>query len=412
MNTRLTRTALAAALLLGGACSACADVVTDWNSLALNATHFNAGGNPFMQLRVLAQAHAAMADALNAVERRHAAYAIELKAAPGASADAAVASAAHTVLVANVPAQRPALDAALANSLSKVADGAGKSDGVALGRQVAEQLLALRAGDGYANKVTFQIPAPGPGVWQQTPGFGPMLFYNWSQTQPMAIRNLKDYDLGGPPALSSEQWARDYNEVKSLGGRRSTARTAEQTEVAMFWTIQSAVAWNSAAQAASKARSLSLHDNARLFALLNIAMNDAAVVGFEQKARYNFWRPYTAIRYSGGPAQAGLVGDPNWEPLLNTPGFQDYPSAHCVFAGAAASVLLAFFPDDKVDVSVTHPPLAGTTHRWSSFTQMTREIEDARVWAGIHFRTADEHGTRIGRKIGADVVATQLKPLP
>ena len=271
-------------------------------------------------------------------------------------------------------------------------------------------MLASRANDGFSNKVEFKFPAPGLGVWQQTPQFGPMLFYVWGQMQPMAIKNVKEYDLGGPPALDSEQFAKDYNEVKSVGARKSSTRTADQTAVAVFWTVATMMPWNGAAQSASKAHNLSVVENARLFALLNIAAHDAQIVGIEQKARYNFWRPYNAIRYPGGPGNSALTGDPSWEPLLNTPGFQDYPSGHCIDSGAALGALLAIFPDDKVNYSHTWIPAVGVTRSWSSFTQMAKEVEDARVWAGIHYRTADEHGTRMGRKVAEYAVSNIMQP--
>jgi len=387
-----------------------ADAVTDWNSIALSASSPFAGGNTWTQTRTLAHVHAAIFDAVNAIDGKYRPYAVDLKAPPGVAIDAMVASAAHTVLIAEAPSQRAVLDSALAATLNNVSDSAGKTDGIAFGKQVAEKLLASRANDGFSNKVEFKFPPPGPGVWQQTPQFGPMLFYVWGQMQPMAIKNVKEYDLGGPPALDSEQFAKDYNEVKSVGARKSSTRTADQTAVAVFWTVATMMPWNGAAQSASKAHNLSVVENARLFALLNIAAHDAQIVGIEQKARYNFWRPYNAIRYPGGPGNSALTGDPSWEPLLNTPGFQDYPSGHCIDSGAALGALLAIFPDDKVNYSHTWIPAVGVTRSWSSFTQMAKEVEDARVWAGIHYRTADEHGTRMGRKVAEYAVSNIMQP--
>ncbi len=390
-----------------------ADVVTDWNTTAINVTQLAAGfpGGSFSQTRTLAHTHAAIFDTVNAIERKYQPYAVDLKAPAGASVEAAVATAAHTVLVAEVPLQKAMLDSLLATALEKMPEGQGKTAGHALGKEVADKLLAIYATDGFTNKVTFTIPPPGPGVWQQTPQFGPMIQYVWGQMRPMAIKNVKDYDIGGPPALTSEQWVKDYNEVKTLGARHSTTRTAEQTAVAAFWTVQTMIPWNATARAASTARNLSVHENARLFALLNIAAHDTQIVGIEQKVCYNFWRPYTAIRYAGGPGHPALTSDPTWEPLLNTPGFQDYPSGHCITSGGAEGVLRAFFGDDKVEVSVTHIPLSGIVRSWTSSSQMAKEVEDARVWGGIHTRTADEHGTRAGRKIGVYVFENILRPL-
>ncbi len=405
--------ALAAATLLLSSGVSRADAVTDWNQTALNATHVTAAfaGGAIYQVRVLAHMHTAIFDTVNAIDRQYTPYSVDLKALPGTSIDAAVASAAHAVLFAEAPAQRAAVDRALAAALGKVPEGPGKSDGVALGKQVAEKLLAVWANDGVTDSAVFQIPPAGRGVWQQTPQWGVPILYSWRQVKPMAIKDARAYDIGGPPALTSERFARDYNEIKSLGGRHSTARTSEQLAVASYWTVQTMIPWNKAAQAASRARNLSVTENARLFALLNIAAHDTQIVAMEQKYRYNFWRPYTAIRYPGGPGHPALTSDPNWEPVINTPGHQDYPSGHCTTSGGALGVLLAFFPDDKVNVTDIHMPLLGINRSWTSFTQMAKEVEDARVWAGIHFRAADEDGTKMGRKVGEDTVATLLRPL-
>lgn len=390
-----------------------ADAVTEWNQTAVNVTNVTAAfaGGAWFQARTLAHAHAAIFDAVNAIERRYTPYAVDLRAPVGASIDAAVASAAHAVLSSEAPVQKAALDRALATALAKLPDAQNKSDGVALGKQVAEKLLAVWASDGVGDPAVFKLPPAGAGVWQQTPQWGPPIYYSWRQVRPMAIKDVKSYDIGGPPALDSERFARDFDEVKSLGARNSNARTAEQTAVALYWTVQTMVPWNKAAQAASRANNLSVTENARLFALLNIAAHDTQIVGAEQKYRYNFWRPYNAIRSPGGPGNAALKGDPNWDPVINTPGFPDYPSGHCIASGAALGVLLAVFPDDKVNVSDTHLPLVGVVRSWTSFTQMAKEVEDARVWGGIHFRAANEDGTKMGRKIGTDVVAAMMRPM-
>jgi hypothetical protein len=408
----LSRLALVASVVLLPAQTR-ADAVTDWNQIALNVTHVTAAfaGGAWFQVRTMAHVHAAIFDTVNAIERKYTPYSVDLKAPAGSSVDAAVASAAHIVLGVEAPMQKAALDRALASALAKVPDSQGKTDGVALGKQVADKLLAGWATDGASDAAVFQVPQAGRGVWQQTPQWGAPIYYSWRQVKPMAIKDVRSYDIGGPPALDSERFAKDYNEVKSLGGRYSTTRTSEQLAVASYWTVQTIIPWNQAAQAASRARNLGVAENARLFALLNIAGHDTQIVGSEQKYRYNYWRPYNAIRYPGGPGNAALAGDPNWEPVINTPGFPDYPSGHCITSGAALGVLLALFPDDKVSVSNTHMPLVGVVRSWTSFTQMAKEVEDARVWGGIHFRAADEDGTKIGAKIGADVVATQMRPL-
>ena len=389
-----------------------ADVVTDWNATGLKATNYLAGHfNSFLQVRAMAFTHAAIFDAVNAIDRRYAPHAVDLRAPAGASVDTAVAAAAYTVLVRLSPGQKDVLDAALAATLAKVPDGAGKTDGLALGKEVAERFLASRADDGHDKAVDIDIAPPTAGVWQQTPGFGPPLLTNWLKVRPMALKTLTQFDGGGPYKLNDPKWVQDFNELKSVGARNSTTRTSDQTAAAIYWTVQTMTPWNAAAQAASKANNLSVTENARLFALLNIAAHDTQVVGNEQKYRYNFWRPYTAIRFAGGPGNAALASDPNWEPLCNTPGFPEYPSGHAITSGAAERVLRAFFNDDRVDVSNTHIPGIGVTRSWTRFSQMLEDVTNARVWAGIHYRTSVQYSAATGAKVGDYVMKNHLQPL-
>jgi hypothetical protein len=398
-------TALLAFALLAGPASA--DVVTDWNTTATTVT----AGPAAPQIRAYALMHAAIHDAVNAVDRRYQAYAVDMKAPPGASMDAAVAAAGHAVLSTLVPAQKAALDAALSASVAKIPEGQARTDGLAIGKQVADRLLALRSDDGFTAKVEVKLPAAAPGVWQLTPGFPAPAGTQLGQMKPMAVAKPAAFDVGGPPPIASEQFARDFGEIKAIGARSSATRTADETAAAIFWTANAMAVWNAVARIASRAHELGVPETARLFALLNIAGFDSAIVAWEQKYRYNYWRPYNAIRFPGGPGNAALRGDPTWEPLLQTPGHPDYPSAHCVFSGAAAETLRRFFADDRAETSFTHPPLFGVTRSWKSFTEIETEVVNARVWAGIHFRTADEKGTIVGRKIGEYVVRQKLLPV-
>jgi hypothetical protein len=189
-----------------------------------------------------------------------------------------------------------------------------------------------------------------------------------------------------------------------VGARNSPTRTADQTAAAIFWTVQTGVPWHAAARAASAARSLSVSDNARLFALLSMATADSQIIGFAEKYARPHWRPVTAIRAATELGIPTLRGDPGWEPLLVTPPQPDYPSAHAIFSGAAEAVLRAFFGSDEVSVSVTFPGPFGVTRTFRTFSGMTEEVDNARVWGGIHFRSADRDGSAIGRKIGTIVM--------
>ena len=390
-----------AALLVQPAGPTRADVVTDWNVIAIQTTAVPP--NAILQSRVLAIVHGAIYDAVRAVDQKGAAYAVDLKAPAGASLDAAAAAAAYGVLVRLAPMQKPTLDAALNAALSKVADGQRKTDGISIGSQIAEKLVALRSGDRADAKVPF-TPKPGPGLYQLTPPFSmaPIL-PQWGGVTPFILRSRSGLEFKGPPPVGSAEFARDLDEVRRVGARNSTTRTADQTAAAIFWTVQTAVPWHAAARAASARRNLSIAENARLFAMLSMATADSQIVGFAEKYRRPHWRPVTAIR-----AMAG--GDPDWEPLLVTPPQPDYPSAHAIFSGAAEAVLRAFFGSDEVEVSVTYPGPFGVTRRYRRFSEMTEEVDNARVWGGIHFRSADRDGSEMGRRIGEIAVRDFLQP--
>ena len=228
----------------------------------------------------------------------------------------------------------------------------------------------------------------------------------WGAITPFVLRNSTGLDLKGAPAITTAQFARDFEEVKSVGARNSTTRTADQTAAAIFWTVQTAVPWHAAARAASSAKGLSLSENARLFALLTMASADWQIIAFEEKYQRPHWRPITAIRAATNLSIPALKGDAGWEPLLVTPPHPEYPSAHATFSGAAEAVLRSFFGSDEINVSVsvTAPGPFGVTRTYRKFSELTEEVDNARVWGGIHFRSADVDGTEIGRKIGEIVM--------
>jgi hypothetical protein len=375
-----------------------ADAVTDWNVIALNATAVPP--NSILQSRVLAIVHTAIYDAVHAVDRKGGAYAVDIEAPAGTSVEAAIVAAAHGSLAQLAPAERSTLDTALNVSLSRIADGQGKSDGTALGTQIAEKLVALRSNDGAAMKVAFTAK-PGLGLYQLTPPHSlPAILAQWGSVTPFVLRSSTGLNLKGAPAVTTAQFARDFDEVRSVGARNSTTRTADQTAAAIFWTVQTAVPWHAAARAASAAKGLSLSDNARLFAMLSVASADSQIIAFEEKYKRPHWRPITAIRAATDLNIAALKGDIGWEPLLVTPPHPEYPSAHAMFSGAAEAILRGFFGHDEVEVSVTAPGPFGVTRTYHKFSELTEEVDNARVWGGIHFRSADVDGSEIGRKIG------------
>ena len=400
---RAVMAAVAATLCLSGTIgSAQADAVMHWNATAAALPI----AVPPVHARVMATMHGAVHDAINAIEPRHEMYRFQVEAPAGASKDAAVASAAHAVLTALMPSQKTALDVALAESLANISDERSKADGIVVGRTAAERMLAWRAKDNFDAKAENK-PGNGVGVWQPTPpGFALGALRQLGGVTPFMLKSIDQFTAKARPALTSREFARDLDEIKRLGGRHSTERTADQTAVALFWSGNEIPQLNAIARAASQAGKLSMHENARLFALTHTAAADALIVSFRIKYLENAWRPITAIRAGYG----GVAPDANWDSLLITPPHPDYPSAHCIATGAVAQVLRDLLGSDAVKFSYVFPPGLGMMRSYTSLAQIEKEMEDARVFAGIHFRSTNEHSTELGRKVGAFAVASHLRP--
>jgi len=387
-----------------------ADVVTDWNVTAIRAAS-TIGISTGVQSRLMALTHAAMFDAINSIERKYTPYAIEVIPPTDASAEAAAVTAAHGVLMQLVPDEQKMLDTALATTLAKVADGPAKEAGAALGREVAAKMVERRRADGLDATVVY-TPGTTPGAWQPTPpAFRAAALPHFGAVTPFVLTSSDQFPMPGPPALTSEVFARDLQEIQAAGARRGSSRTAEQSEVAIFWTVWTYMPFNAAARAAAAQRDLSLVDSARLLALLNLAGVDSQIACWHWKYQFNFWRPITTIRTAASTQTAAPTADANWESLLVTPAHPDYPSGHATYGGAAAEVLRAVLGDDRVDASFTWPEPGGITRTYASFSQMDREIIDARVWGGIHFRQTDEDSSALGRQIGNYTVQTWLRPV-
>jgi hypothetical protein len=394
---------------IGLAGTARADVVTDWNQTAM--TSFNAANTRFvLQTRTLAMLHAAIFDAVNSVDHSYKPYAIDLEAPTGASPEAAAAAAAHHVLVTLIPSQLANLNAAYVTSLAAIPDGVSKTDGITVGETVAAGILALRSADGSSLNLPYTQP-PAPGVWQPTaPGFLPAAAVAWGDVTPFTLSSGTQFLSEGPPALTDEAYTADFNEVKSLGAINSTARTTDQTEAAQFWLENSDFTWNLVARLAANAKQNSLSQNARLFALLNMASADAIISGYKTKYIYNFWRPITAIRVADTDGNDDTTADPTWTPLAVTPAHPDYISNHSAYSGAAASVLALVFADDNFDFSVsTSTSPNGAVRSYHSFSEAADECGLARIWVGYHFHTAVRHGLNQGKQIGRFAFEHYLK---
>jgi hypothetical protein len=387
-----------------------ASVVLDWNGIA-QSTVLAASAPAPQQFRSLAIVHTAIFDAVNAIDRRYTPYAVDLKAPANASAEAAAATAGHAVLVSLYPAQKSALDTALTTSLAKIAEGQSKADGIAVGQQVAEKLIALRSSDGADQKIEYKAEDK-IGVWQPTPPlFLPALLPQWNTVTPFVIKSANQFTVPAPLPLDSSAYAKDLNEVKRLGGRNSTVRTPEQTTAAIFSAISPVVLWNTTAQAAAKAKGNSLIENARLFALLNLAGVDAYIAGYDVKYKYKLWRPATAIPQADKLSNSEITPDPNWETLIVTPNHPDYISGHTVTAGAAGQILKAYFGQDAVNVNIIFPANAGVTRTFKSFSQIVDELVESRIWAGVHTRTANVQGAALGEQVGDYVFQNALRPI-
>ncbi len=385
-----------------------ADVVTDWNVTAVGAAQAAGAGGP-VHSRNQALVHAAIYDAVNAIDRRHTPYAVDVKATPGASLEAAAAAAAYGVLTRLYWLQTPAFDVALEASLAAIPDGQAKADGMAIGREVAEKLMALRSRDGASASVAY-TPKSGPGLYQLTPpAFGPPVLPHWGGVRPFLLKSGGQVQTPGPPAANSAEFAKDLNEVKLLGAKDSPARTRDQTDAARFWTISGVVTDNDVARQLSAQRGLGVVENARLFALLNMAGADAYIACWEAKYRYNHWRPVTAIRNAASAGNPGIMADPAWEPLAPTPAHPEYPAGHTCYAGATEHVLKAFF-GDKASFSLSNPAVR-VTRNYQSLSQMGKEVEDARVWGGMHYRTAVVHGAELGQKVAEYGLKEYLRPV-
>ena len=407
MKHRAALLGLALAALALAPLHARADVVTDWNKTAIDVLRAaRIGGNPWS--RGLAMVHVAMSDAVNTVQGRYTRYVATMPAEPKASAEAAAASAARSVLLRLAPAQKAMIDEAFAASLEAIPDGAAKSDGIALGEKVAAAVEADRAQDG-ANVPDTYRPITTPGVWIPTT---PPLFAQYARAKPWVLKSAEQFRPGPPPALTSAVYARDYNETKTLGGSKSAARTPEQTQAVKFWTQDNlGPAWQAAARQLAETKKLGLADSARLFALLNMAIANTYIADWDAKFTHNFWRPVTAIRNGDRDGNDGTERDPGWTPLNATPMHPEYPSQASIISGVAVTILESVFGRNQDVVLVaTDVSDAKLQRTFKSVAELGEEHINVRIWGGIHFRNSLEVGNDMGKKIAAYMLANALKP--
>ncbi|HZF38068.1 MAG TPA: vanadium-dependent haloperoxidase [Blastocatellia bacterium] len=389
-----------------------ADAVTDWNVIAFVAVEASGKTGPVTSCDI-AMAHVAMHDALNAIDRRYEPYAYDAVAPRDASPEAAVAAAAHDVLVARIPNQKASLDAALASALAAIPDGQSKADGVATGRAAAAAIVARREKNGSPD-VTPYTPGEELGVWRPTPPtFALAIGAGFGKVRPFTMTSGAQFDLPTPAYfnLRGAEYAADYNEVKRLGGANSKKRTAEQSEVARFWYEPSPGVHIRLARELVVTSKLDPWKSARLFALLQLASADCLIAGYGAKYRFNFWRPVTAIRDGANDGNPQTAADPKWRSYLETPSHPEYLSNHAVLCAAWAEILARFFGTDQFDFTITSAkPYPGIKRSFTSFSQSAREASDSRVYAGVHFRGSCRDGLVIGHEIGAQTFENFLRP--
>ena len=439
MNLRTSlsaATALVAALSTGAVAAPAGDAVTLWNANAATAAMKacitpTGDGDPFHESRLYAIMHIAIHDAMNAIDRKYQPHTYDTKADSGASPDAAVAAAAHDVLVPLIGQLPPYLvkqecidagvasaNAAYTAALANIPDNPAKQQGITVGQASAAAILKARAND-HGNDGPFvnkDCPKGAePGKYQCTPGTPFVVFEKWEFVTPFVLQDTAQFRPGPPYAVASAEFKKDLEEVKTLGGdgkKTPSARTPDQTQIALFWWEASPIKWNRIARTVSADKGLSAAENARLFAVLNMALADGYIAMAASKNHYSFWRPITAVQTSGG--------DPAWTPLMGTPPDQDYPSGHSIQGGVGAEVLKQVFGSDQIsfkDCNGAGLPDGSTcygatpvTRSYTSFTQAADENGYSRVLVGFHFHNATDVGTAYGRKIG-ERAAGMLPPI-
>jgi hypothetical protein len=387
------------------------DQVIQWNQELLKLLPVT-GAQPatIHPTRTLAIVQLAVYDAVNAIERRYQPYLFRRRAPRGASGDAAAAAAADTTLLALLPSQRQAIDAKYQDSLAQIGSGPRVKEGIQVGEDAANAILAARAHDGANVTPTPFTPQAGPGEYQLTPpSFTPAGFTQTALVAPFVVTSGREFRPPAPPTLTSAQYADNFNEVKSLGEMGSTTRSADQTAIGKFWGATPIwIVWNQVAEQAGIALHNGLERNARMFALVDATLGDSAIALYDAKYAYHRWRPISAIT-AADQGNPNTTSDPSWVPLANTANDPSYPGAHATFSQAAATVLDDFFGTDNFAFALTNTT-TGITRSFQSFSQAADEASASRIYAGQHFRYDEDAGQALGQQVGDLVVDNALGP--
>jgi hypothetical protein len=399
----------------GSSAAATANPVVEWNRTLLVIVRTK-GAQPATvhPTRSFGIMHAAIYDAVNAIDRSHEPYLVELSSVPAtASQEAAASVAAHDVLSALYPAFQATLDSQLSQELAALPADAGTTQGEDVGHAVAAAILDLRSHDGSAAQPIPFVFINTPGRYQSTPpNFPPQpQFTHWSRVTPFVLSSAHQFRPGPPPALTSDVYGDSFNQVKALGIAASTAATPDQKLIGRFWNGAIQNYWNEIAQTAALGHGLTTAHSARLFALLNLSLADSVIAFYDAKYTYNFWRPVTAIRAADPGTNAETQPDPNWLPEAgNTTNDPSYPGAHAAISAAAQTVLVTFFDTDHIRLDVTSEVLPGIERHFESFSGAEREASQSRIFAGVHFSTDEQAGETLGRRVAGFVVEHSLGP--
>ena len=394
--SQILRVSLIALLLTTSTMSdACADAVTEWNERAGEIV-VKAGLGPLPAERVLAMVQASVYEAVNAITQRYPVSNLKLEAASGASVEAAVAAANRAVLVKLVPSQQAIIDHVYQTALTVIAEGPAKSNGIAVAEKAVAAVLARRANDGAAAGESYR-PHTSAGTY--VPTVIPEV-PQWRYRTPWLMTDPSQFRPGPPPDLGSEVWGRDYNEVKALGGKRSRERTAEQTEIARFWEEVMPPIYHAIVRSVANAPGRDITRNARLFAAVTQASDDALIAVFDAKYHYGFWRPLTAIRNGDIDGNDATERDESWVPFIETPMHPEYPCAHCITSGVVGTILRAELGNEPTPVLTTRSNAAGGVSRsWTTIDEFMQEVPNARLYDGVHYRNSGRVGTEMGKQI-------------
>jgi hypothetical protein len=392
----------------GAEASGAGRAVADWSLIAQNAIVTVGKKFPGEAAVYMGIVHAAIYDVVVAIEGGYRPFAITPTVPPNTSVDAAVATAVHCVLVGRFPDQNADLDDEYFAYLNAIPDSEAKTNGVRVGEEVGIGMLVLRTNDGLDSVVPYVQRTPGPGVYEPT-AQAPPLGTRMPSVVPLALEYASRFRPDGPPALRSKEYARDFKEVKALGRVDSRMRNAEQTAVARFWTDHDLLQWNRNLLRLAAARGLTAVETARMLAMAHVAGGDAMIGCFDAKYHYLSWRPLHAIARAGTDGNARTAPDPAWQPLLPTPNHPEYPSAHACHTTAIAEVLERFFGSDRLRFSIDSL-VTGETRYYKRTRDVVDKVNDARVWAGFHFRYSQDDGSRLGRNVARFVVRNFFQP--